>query len=268
MSVFVQILCILILVAAGHGDAVADSDENAYTATFYSREIVPPIEGIPEFKPATVAVPQREKFAPSPRDTSRSISISEPFGLPTVFASRGEVAAKWRELQARIIADKRTLSECLSGEIACPPAVRRFLSIVEIGRLHAGRVRLAWVNRAVNLSIRPASDWAQYGYADYWASPLTTLANQAGDCEDYAILKYAVLTELGVAPDDLNLVIVRDDIRQTEHAVLAVRDEGEWVILDNRMMATPRAKQVRQYFPMFAMDYRGVREFSPIAVRR
>jgi hypothetical protein len=33
----------------------------------------------------------------------------------------------------------------------------------------------------------------------------------AGDCEDYAVVKYAALRELGVSPDDLRLVIVQDE---------------------------------------------------------
>jgi predicted transglutaminase-like cysteine proteinase len=268
MSVFVQLLCILILVATCHGDAVADTEESSFAAILYSRAIARTIPGIPEIKPTTFTLPQGDQFAPSRPEANPNISISDPFGLPTIATSRGELPVRWRELLARIVADKRTLSECLSGEKFCTAAARRFLSIVEIGRPHTGRERLGWINRAVNLSVRPASDWAQYGYADYWASPLTTLANQAGDCEDYAILKFAVLAELGVAADDLRLVIVRDDMRQTDHAVLAVRDDAEWLILDNRMMATPRAEQARQYYPMFVMDYRGVRAFSTIAVHR
>jgi predicted transglutaminase-like cysteine proteinase len=188
--------------------------------------------------------------------------LSEPFGLPAKAASAGETTAKWSELQSRIAADLKTIAACRSGNDACTPAARRFLSIVELGRRHQGQARLAWINRAVNLSVRPMSDWAQYGYADYWASPLQTLGSGAGDCEDYAILKYVVLRELGNAPDDLRLVIVRDNARQTDHAVLAVHYEGEWLVLDNRSMVTINAEQDRYYDPMFVMDYRGVRAFS------
>ena len=190
------------------------------------------------------------------------LQSSEPFDLPATTASAGEMTAKWADLQSRISADLKTLAACQSGNDVCPPAARRFLSIVELGRRHQGQARLAWINRAVNLSVRPVSDWAQYGYADYWASPLQTLGSGAGDCEDYAILKYVVLRELGNAPDDLRLVIVQDNMRQTEHAVLAVHYEGEWLVLDNRSMVIINAEQDRYYYPMFVMDYRGVRAFS------
>ena len=104
------------------------------------------------------------------------------------------------------------------------------------------------------MTIKPASDWAQYGDADYWASPLQTLGSGAGDCEDYAILKYVALRELGADPDDLRVVIVRDDKRLIEHAVLAVRSERKWLVLDNRTMAILNTEDVRNYRPLFALN--------------
>ena len=111
----------------------------------------------------------------------------------------------------------------------------------------------------VNLAIRPASDWAQYGYADFWASPLQTLASGAGDREDYAIVKYVVLRALGMAETDLRLMIVRDDKHQTEHAIVAVRDEQEWLILDNRTMFIVNAEDARYYNPLFVLEQKSGR---------
>ena len=112
------------------------------------------------------------------------------------------------------------------------------------------------------------SDWAQYGYAQFWASPLQTLSSEAGDCKDYAIVKYAALRELGIAPGDLRLVIVRDNLRQAEHEVLAVRDGPKWLILDNLTMAMLDAEQIRHYSPLFVMDYHGARAFTAMVARR
>ena len=79
------------------------------------------------------------------------------------------------------------------------------LQLVELGRQRAGRARLGEINRAVNLSIKATSDWSQYGVDDFWSAPLATIEKGAGDCEDYAILKYLALREAGVSPDDLRL---------------------------------------------------------------
>ena len=141
-----------------------------------------------------------------------------------------------------------------------PPGA--FLSLVESGGKNERRIQLGKINRAVNLAIRPASDWAQYGTADFWASPLQTLASGAGDCEDYAIVKYVVLRALGMAETDLRLMIVRDDKHQTEHAIVAVRDEQEWLILDNRMMFIVNAEDARYYNPLFVLEQKMPRTFA------
>jgi predicted transglutaminase-like cysteine proteinase len=192
---------------------------------------------------------------------------TEPFGLPPT-AAQGTMSSKWSDLQARILDDERSLAACRIDESACADSARRFLSIVELGRKQDGRARMGSINRAVNLSIRPASDWSQYGYADYWASPLQTLGSGAGDCEDYAIVKYFVLRELGVPVSDLRLVIVRDDKRQLEHAVTAVRYEQRWLILDNRTLAILDAEDVNHYRPLYALHQDDARPIATAAIER
>src|SRR5215813_3933434 len=184
----------------------------------------------------------------------RALPPTEPFDLPAALVPTEEISAKWRELQARIFADEKTIANCHSNESTCSPATRRFLSIVKLGRKHEGRARLGWLNRAVNMNIRAANDWSQYGDTDYWASPLQTLDSEAGDCEDYAVVKYVALRELGVSADDLRIVIVQDSKRLIEHAVVTVRYEQKWLILDNRTMAILSTEDARNYLPLFALN--------------
>ena len=144
------------------------------------------------------------------------------------------VSAKWEDLRSRMRTEEETIATCRGDISSCPEAARRFLEIVELGRQREGRARLGEINRAVNLRIKPADDWFQNGVDDFWSTPLATLDAGAGDCEDYAILKYAALRELGVALDDMRIILVRDTRRRSNHAVLAVRDDKQWLILDNR----------------------------------
>jgi len=178
-----------------------------------------------------------------------------------------ETSAKWADLQSRILAEKETLVACRSGDRACPKAARRFLSIIEQGRQRQGRARFGEINRAINLSIRPMSDLAQYGVEDYWAAPLESLSSGAGDCEDYAIAKYVALEESGIAPDDLQLEIVRDVEHQANHAVVAVRYKNEWIILDNRTLFMVNAEET-PYQYLFTLDHQGVRTFTTEIARR
>jgi predicted transglutaminase-like cysteine proteinase len=191
---------------------------------------------------------------------------AEPFYMSENAALPGEIASRWSDLQSRILADEKTIAACRTDETACTPAARRFLSLAETGGKNEPRVQLGKINRAVNLAIRPASDWAQYGSADFWASPLQTLASGAGDCEDYAIVKYAVLRAQGMADSDLRLIIVNDDKHQTEHAILAVWDGLDWLILDNRTMFIVSADAARYYSPLFLLEQKTPQAFATASV--
>jgi len=170
----------------------------------------------------------------------------------------GDISAKWRDVLARIDSEEETLAACRASPDACSPAARRLLQLVELGRQRAGRARLGEINRAVNLSIRAASDWTQYGVDDFWSPPLATLEKGAGDCEDYAILKYLALRETGISPDDLRLLIVSYPRRRTIHVVLAVHLDEEWLLLDNLTMVMVNSLEATQYRPLIALDYHAI----------
>ena len=71
---------------------------------------------------------------------------------------------------------------------------------------------------------------------DRWSAPLETFTTSRGDCEDYAIAKYVALTAAGVPAQDVKLVIVRNTAANEDHAVVAVRNGGDWIMLDNRWL--------------------------------
>lgn len=128
--------------------------------------------------------------------------------------------------------DESRLAICRADASLCGDGEKRLTAIVASAQSRNGRARIGEVNRAVNLSIRPASDERRFGVPDRWASPLETVGAGEGDCEDYAILKLTALHEAGIARDDLRLLIVQE--RSSAHAVAAVRLDGRWLILDNR----------------------------------
>ncbi|WP_051610028.1 transglutaminase-like cysteine peptidase [Terasakiella pusilla] len=92
--------------------------------------------------------------------------------------------------------------------------------------------KLEEVNRAVN-RIPYASDQSVYGREDLWADPVL-FRQKGGDCEDFALSKFACLTDLAVAPDDMFLIGVKHIYSHQAHACLAVKTpENGVVILDN-----------------------------------
>jgi predicted transglutaminase-like cysteine proteinase len=67
--------------------------------------------------------------------------------------------------------------------------------------------RAGHVNLVVN-GLRYQSDLQATGEEDHWDTPLEFLGRGAGDCEDFAIAKYFLLLESGVAPELVKLAFV------------------------------------------------------------
>jgi predicted transglutaminase-like cysteine proteinase len=188
---------------------------------------------------------------------------AEPFGLFTSVLSAGGLRDKWLGVQHRLDDEMVQLALCEGDRENCvSPAALQFLAIVDTAKTREGRARLGEINRAINLAIRPMSDLAQYGQIDVWTSPLATLAQGAGDCEDYAIAKYVALRRAGVAADELRIVIMHDTMRGEDHAVAAARLDGHWLTLDSRRMTMVEDSDVRNYRPTFVIDQHGVMRYN------
>jgi predicted transglutaminase-like cysteine proteinase len=193
----------------------------------------------------------------------------EPFGMSAFRAPEGVLWTKWRGVERAMESEAATIARCDREPETCPsPAALRFLSLVEAAREETGPARLEAVSHAINARIRYTSDMAQHGVVDLWSAPLATLASGRGDCEDYAIAKYAVLRAAGVAPENLRIVLLRDTASREDHAVLAAREDGRWFILDNRRAGFYQDTALAHYMPLFALGQNGVQVFAaPYALR-
>ena len=188
---------------------------------------------------------------------------AEPFGLSATSLTGGGLYDKWQGVQRRLEDELVQLALCEGDPDRCAsPAALKFLAIVDAARLREGRARIGEVNRAVNLAIRPVSDFAQYGQPDVWSSPLATLVRGGGDCEDYAIAKYVALRLAGIAPDDLRIVVMHDTLHGEDHAVAAARLDGHWLTLDNNRMMMVEDTNVRNYRPTFVIDQQEVMRYA------
>lgn len=201
-----------------------------------------------------------------PAPTLPSIS-DEPFGLFTFRAPEGVLWTKWRAVQATMRKEAEQIDRCKETD-DCQPATRKFAAVVQAASSGDLRARVETVNIRINEAIRYVSDYQQFGVADRWSSPLEALASGRGDCEDYAIVKYGVLRESGVAESDLKVLLVRDLAVRQDHAVLAVRVDGRWLVLDNRRATLLETGDLPHFMPLFAIDQAGVSLFAaPYASR-
>lgn len=99
-------------------------------------------------------------------------------------------------------------------------------------------------------------DQANWGKQDYWAIPDQFL-QKSGDCEDYSITKYFTLKELGIDPDSMRIVVLRDTIRNLAHAVLVVYLDGEAYVLDNLSNVVLPHTRLRNYSPQYSINEHG-----------
>jgi predicted transglutaminase-like cysteine proteinase len=210
-----------------------------------------------EHRSAQIATPDTAEHQTAPP------ALPEPFGLETLPVAGGPIVDKWNGVTAAIASDRKILAGCRESAERCPAAARGFLAAIAAGSTQTGRARIGLINRAVNLGIRAQSDLAQWGVLDRWSAPLETYSTGRGDCEDYAIAKYVALTEAGIAPQDVKLVVVRNTAADEDHAVTAVRLDGAWIMLDNRWLTLVADVEMPQVVPLFVLDSAGVRQFVP-----
>jgi len=107
------------------------------------------------------------------------------------------------------------------------------------------------------MNARPyIEDMPNYGISDYWADPLEFLT-RGGDCEDFAIAKYASLRMLGVPEDRLRVSIVKDMQKGIAHAILIVYTDTDALILDNQSQQVRSSTMVSRYQPIFSINREG-----------
>ena len=91
----------------------------------------------------------------------------------------------------------------------------------------AGWSAVEAINIIVNTTITPMTDMEVYGREEVWAYPV-----DAGDCEDFALLKRKQLLQRGFSPADVLMTVVRKPDGEG-HAVLTLRTAQGDYILDN-----------------------------------
>jgi len=147
--------------------------------------------------------------------------------------------------------------------VAALPPLQALLARLEVAD---DRERLQVVNQFFNQRIAFVTDHVVWGQEDHWASPLEALAKGRGDCEDYAIAKYASLLAVGVAPARLRLVYVRARMpagtvpASQAHMVLAYHANpgDEPVILDNLVSEVLPASARADLTPIFSFSSEGL----------
>lgn len=86
-----------------------------------------------------------------------------------------------------------------------------------------------------------------------WQSAEFTLTNHYGDCEDFAIAKYQLLSKLGISEKDMYISVgyIFNDPKRG-HAVLLVRLSNGYYVLDNNLEKVQPQDNVKYFTPIFS----------------
>lgn len=202
------------------------------------------VVGFPTPRPDVTIVPSLQKVPPSDLGVFQSVAIS---------AARLPAASKWQAARAR---DSVPLfrDNCIQAGLAgCDTAFARELrNLADQTAGLSDRALLDLVNRSVNGAMRYREDRAIWGSGDYWATPSEMALKGAGDCEDFAIAKYWLLRSLGIADDQLQMVVLQDTRRRLFHAVLVVHTSAGAFVLDNVSNRLQQDSAYAQYQPILS----------------
>jgi predicted transglutaminase-like cysteine proteinase len=180
-------------------------------------------------------------------------------GLPAIFnstevrADRQLALPQWRRMSTRVESERSLYHACATGQRACTSkAAIAWQALLKDLRGQDRLNQVRALNRFAN-RIPYKSDMQVWGRSDYWASPLEFL-RRTGDCEDYAILKYHSLRQLGIPAADMRMVVVQDTVRNLAHAVLLVLVDGHLLVLDNLTNSIVPQERAPQYVPYYSVN--------------
>lgn len=163
----------------------------------------------------------------------------------------------WQDTLDRHQSERETIHECLNDEAACPRRLRGLRHILLRGADLALEQQIRLVNRYIN-GQRYVDDRvsSQSEAGNQWET-LAELLNKGGDCEDFAVAKYFILREFGVAADDMRIVIGREQERATHHALLAVRlPEDVWLLENDNSIKRNGNQDIDEF--VYAVNEQGI----------
>jgi predicted transglutaminase-like cysteine proteinase len=164
-----------------------------------------------------------------------------------------EILEQWQDVLARIEAERPAYRECERRFADCAPAALLAWRAL-IGRLRGKPLRqqLEEINKFANTrTLR--SDLEVFGKNDHWATPLEFLEH-SGDGEDFAILKYVSLRELGVPKEQVRLLQVDDTLINESEIMLVVYEGDMPLFLGTHWGFVAEQQYIHYHIPYLSMN--------------
>jgi predicted transglutaminase-like cysteine proteinase len=161
-----------------------------------------------------------------------------------------KIFPQWVSVMLRHESDRATVDTCPINLCRVP----EWLQLIASLRGSSSSEQVNSINAFAN-RFRYVLDQDNYDRSDYWAIPREFLT-LGGDCEDYAIIKYFSLRQLGYPPEAMRIVVVQDGNLRIPHAVLALYARENILILDNQIREVIPHSSIAHYIPVFSLNER------------
>lgn len=144
--------------------------------------------------------------------------------------------------------------------------LKDWLQTVNSAKSLGEQAKLTQINNFINRNIAFENDFGIWQQSDYWATPLETIGQGRGDCEDFAIIKYVSLRMVGIPAKKLRLIYVKAKLQgangpmQQAHMVLAyyATPNAEPLVLDNLDTTIRPASRRPDLQPVFSFNSEGI----------
>lgn len=177
--------------------------------------------------------------------------LSAAIALPLVSSQPSRYSSE-DFLASKRIAIKRTMFDRDWSRVQNEKLSRS--QLIQATPSHEGLQMISDVNRWVNKTIRFEEDEQLFGRSDYWAGARKTLRLRKGDCEDIALVKMQMLAAAGIPRSDMTLTIARDLVRKADHALLIVKYQNRYLLLDNSTEKVLDASYSYDYRPVLSLS--------------
>lgn len=190
------------------------------------------------------AVRLASAFTPGIAQSIKPAAYPQLFGASEVRSANITAFTKWTSVMSRF--DQQMKKDSSS------PIVTKWKAQLQDLKGKSVRQQIEGVNNYIN-SVGYIEDSGNYRKSDYWATPIEFLSH-GGDCEDFAIAKYASLRALGFSSDQMRIAIVQDKVKNVPHAILIIYAEGQAFVLDNQDKRVVNADNINRYKPIFSIN--------------
>lgn len=195
-------------------------------------------------------------------------NIIATFVIGALLVTHSVSSSQHHEVQACWVADFNVANRFVRqsyGEQRSVPT-NQWQSMIQVLKNEPELTQIRTVNDFFHRNLTYQTDMRLHQVEDFWTTPLETIGQGAGDCEDYAIAKYITLRLAGMDADKLRLIYVRariggphSNISQA-HMVLGYfpTPSSEPLILDSLIRTIQPASEREDLTPVFSFNSDGL----------